>query len=132
MIICKSKEAQHYQKEVWKCRREPAYFLDTYGQIYDATLGAWLPFHLWPAQLEVPHLTEWLARDRHALRERVGLEPARQDSHLLAGASRAAIRDRIVQRPRPTSIIQLGRVREGAAQGTQHWPLVFLPPRSAR
>ena len=53
MIICKSKEAQHYQKEVWKCRREPAYFLDTYGQIYDATLGAWLPFHLWPAQLEV-------------------------------------------------------------------------------
>src|SRR5262245_9547607 len=76
-------------------------------------------------------MTEWLARDRHALRERVGLEPARQDSHLLAGASRAATRDRIVQRPRPTSIIQLAAFgNAGAAQGPQHRPLVFLTPRA--
>jgi hypothetical protein len=39
-------------KQTWKCRKSPAYFLDTYGQLYDATAGAWIPFRLWPAQLQ--------------------------------------------------------------------------------
>jgi tetratricopeptide (TPR) repeat protein len=30
---------------------EPAYFLDRYVSIYDATLADWLPFHLWPSQV---------------------------------------------------------------------------------
>jgi hypothetical protein len=51
MIICKPLEARHYQMEVWKCRSSPAYFLNTYGHLYDATAGGWIPFHLWPAQL---------------------------------------------------------------------------------
>jgi hypothetical protein len=49
-MICKPMEAEHYHKEVWKCRQSPVYFLDTYGHVYDATTGAWVPFHLWPAQ----------------------------------------------------------------------------------
>jgi hypothetical protein len=46
-----------------KCRRSPGYFLDTYGQVYDATPGAggdlsagpagWAPFRLWPAQRRI-------------------------------------------------------------------------------
>ena len=46
-----------------KCRRSPGYFLDTYGQVYDATpgpdgepgywSGGWAPFHLWPAQRRI-------------------------------------------------------------------------------
>jgi hypothetical protein len=51
MIVCKPPEASNYQKEVWKCRRSPAYFLDTYGHVYDATAAAWIRFQLWPAQL---------------------------------------------------------------------------------
>jgi hypothetical protein len=53
MISCNPTEAFHYQEEVWKCRRSPGYFLDTYGQLYDATAGAWIGFHLWPAQQQV-------------------------------------------------------------------------------
>jgi hypothetical protein len=48
-----SREADHYRKEIHKCRRSPTYFLDTYGQIYDATTCTWVAFHLWPAQVEV-------------------------------------------------------------------------------
>ncbi len=39
-------------REIRECYRSPAYFLDTYGRIYDATRGAWIPFTLWPAQRE--------------------------------------------------------------------------------
>lgn len=38
--------------EMLTCAESPAYFLHTYGQIYDATLGQWVPFHLWPAQMQ--------------------------------------------------------------------------------
>jgi hypothetical protein len=44
--------ASRYRREVLKCRRSPAYFLDTYGRIYDATVGEWVPFRLWPAQID--------------------------------------------------------------------------------
>jgi hypothetical protein len=37
--------------EVARCLKSPAYFVGTYGQIYDATAGIWLPFALWPAQV---------------------------------------------------------------------------------
>ena len=33
-----------YRKEIYKCRRSVEYFLDTYGQIYDGTSRAWVPF----------------------------------------------------------------------------------------
>jgi hypothetical protein len=51
MIACSRQQASHYQKEIRKCRKSPAYFLYTYGQIYDAPTGDWVPFHLWPAQI---------------------------------------------------------------------------------
>ena len=31
----------------------PAYFLERYCQVYDATARVWLPFGLWPAQRDV-------------------------------------------------------------------------------
>jgi hypothetical protein len=37
-------------QEVRKCRKSPAYFLDTYCQVYDATALGWVPFKLWAAQ----------------------------------------------------------------------------------
>jgi hypothetical protein len=52
MNTCSRQQAKHYRKEVRKCRRSPAYFLDTFGRIYDATSGDWLPFRLWPPQLQ--------------------------------------------------------------------------------
>src|SRR5690349_2968957 len=52
MIACSRQEAENYRKEVRKCRKSPAYFLNTYGQIYDATSREWLPFRLWPAQFK--------------------------------------------------------------------------------
>src|SRR4029077_12215227 len=42
----------HYQKEILRCYKSPAYFLDTYGQIYDATSREWVPFRLWRSQLQ--------------------------------------------------------------------------------
>src|SRR5262245_41323271 len=42
------------QRAEWlKCRDGPAYFIDTYCQVYDATSSAWLPFRLWPDQRPV-------------------------------------------------------------------------------
>ena len=42
------------QRAEWsKCRRSPAYFLERYCQVYDATARVWLPFGLWPAQRDV-------------------------------------------------------------------------------
>jgi hypothetical protein len=55
MIVCDSRETAQYRKEIYECRRSVAYFLDTYGHLYDATLGAWVPFRLWRAQWQVLH-----------------------------------------------------------------------------
>ena len=42
------------QKAEWlRCCRSPAYFLERYCQVYDATARVWLPFGLWPAQRDV-------------------------------------------------------------------------------
>lgn len=49
-------------REIRKCRRFPLYFLHRYAHIFDATAGAWLPFHLWPMQADA--LREL---DRHRL-----------------------------------------------------------------
>ena len=45
-------------KAEWiKCWLSPEYFIDTYCYIYDATeTEAWLPFKLWPAQVEALRL----------------------------------------------------------------------------
>jgi hypothetical protein len=51
MIACSRPEAEHYLKEIHKCRKSPAYFLDAYASIYDATSREWIPFRLWPAQI---------------------------------------------------------------------------------
>jgi hypothetical protein len=37
--------------EYARCAQSPAYFIDTYIQIEDATAGVWVPFKLWPAQV---------------------------------------------------------------------------------
>lgn len=37
-------------QEVARCYRNPAYFIDRYCQIYDAVLGEWIRFELWPEQ----------------------------------------------------------------------------------
>jgi hypothetical protein len=50
VIACSPGEAARYRREVHKCRRSPAYFLDNYCQVYDATRAAWVPFRLWPGQ----------------------------------------------------------------------------------
>jgi hypothetical protein len=50
VVDCTAKEAARLLREIRKCRRSPAYFLDTYCQIYDATVGGWVPFRLWPEQ----------------------------------------------------------------------------------
>jgi hypothetical protein len=52
MIACNPSQAEHYRREIYKCRKSVFYFLDRYGQIYDATARAWVPFHLWPKQIE--------------------------------------------------------------------------------
>ena len=40
-------------KEVRKCRRSVAYFLDTYAQVLSEEAGSWAPFRLWPEQIKV-------------------------------------------------------------------------------
>jgi hypothetical protein len=44
-------EATRRQREIHKCRRSVAYFLDSYAQVYDAKSAAWVRFRLWPAQV---------------------------------------------------------------------------------
>jgi hypothetical protein len=51
MIAYSRPEMERFRKEIHKCRKSPAYFLDTYGQIYDAVSGEWVTFRLWPAQM---------------------------------------------------------------------------------
>jgi hypothetical protein len=44
--------------ELGKCYSNPAYFIGTHCQIYDAVLADWLPFDLWPMQqdaLQIVH-----------------------------------------------------------------------------
>lgn len=41
-----------------KCKLSPAYFIHNYVQIYDAVQGVWVPFHLWPSQLEALELLQ--------------------------------------------------------------------------
>lgn len=38
-----------------KCKLSSAYFINEYCQIYDATEGTWIPFKLWPEQIQVLH-----------------------------------------------------------------------------
>ncbi|HEV3448044.1 MAG TPA: hypothetical protein VG099_25620, partial [Gemmataceae bacterium] len=44
--------AAHHRQELYKCHKNATYFIDSYCQIYDASAGAWLPFRLWPAQMD--------------------------------------------------------------------------------
>lgn len=44
-----------------KCTRSVSYFVHNYCHIYDATQSKWIPFHLWPAQINV---LETFATDR--------------------------------------------------------------------
>jgi hypothetical protein len=36
-----------------KCRESPAYFVHSYGRVYDGRQRRWVPFKLWPVQREV-------------------------------------------------------------------------------
>lgn len=38
------------KRELQRCKASPAYFLERYGYVYDATAATWLNFELWPAQ----------------------------------------------------------------------------------
>jgi hypothetical protein len=55
MVQCSQTEARRYVREIRTCRASPAYFLDTYAKIYDATAREWVPFRLWPAQVDTLH-----------------------------------------------------------------------------
>jgi hypothetical protein len=52
MIDCSQEDARNYRMEVRKCLKSPAYFLDTYGYVYDATCREWVKFTLWSSQLQ--------------------------------------------------------------------------------
>lgn len=42
------------KRQEWlKCRQSFPYFVHNYCQLYDATSGGWIPFHLWPDQMQV-------------------------------------------------------------------------------
>jgi len=41
------------RREWLKCTYSAAYFIDTYCWIYDATESKWIPFRLWPEQVQV-------------------------------------------------------------------------------
>lgn len=46
-------EVRSAEREWLKCAKSPAYFIDNYVKIYDAVIGGWIPFNLWPAQFKV-------------------------------------------------------------------------------
>lgn len=46
---------ERVRSEWLKCSGSFAYFVHNYCHVYDATERSWIPFHLWPAQLEVAH-----------------------------------------------------------------------------
>lgn len=39
-------------RELWLSSRDPAFFIDNHCWIEDATAGEWVPFRLWPAQID--------------------------------------------------------------------------------
>jgi hypothetical protein len=45
-------EASRFYREILKCQKSPAYFLDTYVKIFDAPIRDWVPFRLWDAQVD--------------------------------------------------------------------------------
>lgn len=45
-----SVEEERQKLEWLTCSESPLYFIHHYCQIYDAVVGDWIPFHLWPAQ----------------------------------------------------------------------------------
>lgn len=45
-------EKQKVLQEWIKCEDSPVYFINKYCNIYDATSGDWVPFILWPKQIE--------------------------------------------------------------------------------
>ena len=51
VLECKDrKQAKGLTAEALRCRHDPVHFLNTYGHVYDATSGEWVPFKLWKAQ----------------------------------------------------------------------------------
>lgn len=46
-------DAERLRQEWIKCSLDPAYFIHTYCQIYNANERAWMPFRLWRPQLDV-------------------------------------------------------------------------------
>jgi hypothetical protein len=60
VIPCNEAEAQHYLREVLKCRKSFAYFCDTYCRILcdGGRGGEWAPFRLWPEQRRVARLLQ--------------------------------------------------------------------------
>src|SRR5512139_4184376 len=40
------------------CSRSPAFFLTRFGYVYDALQRDWMPFNLWPSQVEALHKLE--------------------------------------------------------------------------
>lgn len=52
MSVSRTPNPAQRLREVHKCRASPAYFLDTYCHVYDATRADWVPFRLWPAQAD--------------------------------------------------------------------------------
>lgn len=52
-IIVDEEAQAHQAKMEWlRCRASAYYFIHNYCQIYDATKGVWVPFHLWGAQID--------------------------------------------------------------------------------
>ncbi len=44
--------------ELERCRRSPEHFIRNHCQVYNATEKRWLPFDLWPAQVDFLHILE--------------------------------------------------------------------------
>ena len=52
-IRMRKKPADGTHSVEWeRCANDPAYFIDTYCQVYDAEASNWIPFRLWDAQRE--------------------------------------------------------------------------------
>lgn len=49
--------AEHIRDELLKCAASREYFIRTYCKIYDAPNKSWIPFDLWPEQVDVLHMT---------------------------------------------------------------------------
>jgi hypothetical protein len=45
--------AEQYKPTLERCAASPDFFINQYCKIYDATLKDWIPFSLWPEQVEV-------------------------------------------------------------------------------